>query len=590
MAVPPLLFLFPLAGMDCGSMSLSEESFKCSICLDVFTEPVTTPCGHNYCKECITDYWSLTKVPQCPLCMDTFHGSPQLRVNNEFKDILVLLKRMKASGDDSSTPAQPCEVPCDLCSGTGSKAVKSCLVCLASYCSTHLEPHHAAQALKWHKLINPVKSLEDRACRQHNKLKEFFCREDQSCICSVCMNDGHTTHNTVALEEVVKERKKKLKCIKMKVNQHLSEKSAWVQKIQNQVKRSRLEVEKTKSETVKSVSALVASIESRKESLLEGLEEKQRAAEEQADALVGPLQQEIDKNHETIAELEELLTSEDDFRLLRDLPSFSSTSNSKPYTATTHIFMHTQMVRSTLARMKEALDEQMENVIGEFSLSDKEETLEEQTENVFYDELGKIQQQYATKVTLDPNTAHPALIVSEDRKQVRDGGLRRKVPNTSTRFDCLHYVLGSEGFSSGRVYYEVTVKGQPAWEIGVTRESISKRGVDLSLSPENGCWTLGLYSVRCQANADPPVILNLSKQPQKVGVFVDYEGGLVSFYNVDTRSLMYSFTKCVFTTSTNTSTPPQSTQARCRVYTGSRARTRIYPIFRPSFTPLKITP
>lgn len=264
--------------MASANISLSEEQFLCSICLDVFTEPVSTPCGHNYCKDCIKAYWAINDISQCPMCKETFHGVPELRVNTEFRDMLEVFKRTFVACDDSSSPARPGEVPCDLCHGMKHKALKSCLVCLASYCNAHLEPHHTVQAFKWHKLIDPVATLEDRMCKKHNKMIEFFCRKDQSCVCVVCLREDHVMHNAVSLEEEFKERKMKLNHMKKQVKHAVSEKCMMASRIQNSVIQGRQEVERIKAETVKAFNTLLALIETRKIKLIELLEEKQKAA------------------------------------------------------------------------------------------------------------------------------------------------------------------------------------------------------------------------------------------------------------------------------------------------------------------------
>ncbi|KAM9359623.1 E3 ubiquitin-protein ligase TRIM21-like [Symphorus nematophorus] len=576
--------------MASANTSLPEEQFLCSICLNVFTEPVTTPCGHNYCKGCITHYWALSDISQCPLCKENFLRAPKLQVNREFRDMLELFKRTRVAGDDSSPPAGPGEVTCDLCHGVKLKALKSCLICLASYCNTHLQPHHTVQALKWHKLINPVATLEERVCKKHNKLMEFFCTNDQSCVCVECLRDDHMKHETISLEEEFKERRTKLKDMKCEVYHTLSNKCIMAQRIENEMKQGRQELDRMKAETVKAFAALVALIETKKVKLIELLEEKQRASEQQAEELLRQLQLEIAKNNKASAKLEKLLMTEDDFRLLQELPSISSASNTKHhFTARVQHLLQAETVRSAVAKMEETIKEQMDNIIREVDLADKEETVEEPME-VFDDELGEIQRRYARNVTLDSNTAHPSLILSDDRKQVRDGGKKRNVHDNPLRFDSLHFVLGNEGFSSGKFYYEVSLQGLTGWELGVAKESVSRKGVDLSLSPENGCWTLGLYWGTYQANTNPPVILPLSKKPQKIGVFVDYEGRLVSFYDVDTRTLIYSFKGCAFTPDV----PLFSNLFARRIYTGTPAQSRIYPLFRPSAEvrsdSLRITP
>ncbi|KAF4089014.1 hypothetical protein AMELA_G00061700 [Ameiurus melas] len=150
-------------------------------------------------------------------------------------------------------------------------------------------------------------------------------------------------------------------------------------------------------------------------------------------------------------------------------------------------------------------------------------------------------------VTLDPDTAHPKLILSADGKLVTCGDTRQDLRDTPQRFTRYVDVLGKQSFSSGRFYYEVEVIGKTEWDLGVARENINRNG-DITLSPRNGFWTVGQrneneYKVR----ADPDVPLPLREKVEKVGVFVDYEEGLVSFYDVKSSSHIYSFTGQSFT-------------------------------------------
>ncbi|CAN9508372.1 unnamed protein product [Ophioblennius macclurei] len=160
-------------------------------------------------------------------------------------------------------------------------------------------------------------------------------------------------------------------------------------------------------------------------------------------------------------------------------------------------------------------------------------------------ELTKMQQ-FAVEVTLDPDTAHPALVLSNDGKQVYDGDVRQKLPYNPKRFRRCVNVLAKQGFSSGKFYFEVQVKGKTAWTVGVARESIERKG-DITLSPDDGFWTIWLRNGHdYKANSDPSVRLPVKSQLQMVGVFVDFDGGLVSFYDVESAELLHSFTNCNF--------------------------------------------
>uniref|UniRef100_A0A8C9SIS7 Butyrophilin subfamily 1 member A1-like n=1 Tax=Scleropages formosus TaxID=113540 RepID=A0A8C9SIS7_SCLFO len=169
-------------------------------------------------------------------------------------------------------------------------------------------------------------------------------------------------------------------------------------------------------------------------------------------------------------------------------------------------------------------------------------------------------------VTLDPDTAHPQLVLSEDRKQVRHGVIWQDLPDNPERFK-YRSVLGKEGFSSGRHYWEVQVGEKTEWTLGVVRESINRKGY-FPLNTSSGLWALSLTGNEYWALTDPPVSLNLSVKPQKVGVYVDYEEGQVSFYSVEDKSHIYTFT-------------------------GYKVTEKLYPYFWPGFrnsAPLIISP
>ncbi|XP_029112246.1 butyrophilin subfamily 1 member A1-like [Scleropages formosus] len=156
-------------------------------------------------------------------------------------------------------------------------------------------------------------------------------------------------------------------------------------------------------------------------------------------------------------------------------------------------------------------------------------------------------QRYAVDVTLDPDTANPWLILSEDRKQVRCGVIQQRLPDKPERFTYRKSVLGKEGFSSERHYWEVQVGDKTEWDLGVVRESINRKGY-FALNPSGGLWAISLSSGNeYEALTDPPMSLPLSVKPQKVGVFVDYEEGQVSFYRMEDKSLIYTFTGYKFT-------------------------------------------
>ncbi|MGH0152775.1 UNVERIFIED_CONTAM: hypothetical protein FKN15_039160 [Acipenser sinensis] len=152
---------------------------------------------------CIKNYWDQTDhtgVYSCPQCRDIFIPRPVLRRNTMLAEVVDKLKKTGLSPPPAQSYAGPGDVSCDFCTGRKFKAVKSCLTCLVSYCETHVKPHYEGAAFKRHKLINAIGNLEQKLCAEHQKVLEVFCRTDQTCICLLCTDKEHKSHDTVSAE------------------------------------------------------------------------------------------------------------------------------------------------------------------------------------------------------------------------------------------------------------------------------------------------------------------------------------------------------------------------------------------------------
>ncbi|XP_038672894.1 LOW QUALITY PROTEIN: E3 ubiquitin-protein ligase TRIM39-like [Scyliorhinus canicula] len=149
-------------------------------------------------------------------------------------------------------------------------------------------------------------------------------------------------------------------------------------------------------------------------------------------------------------------------------------------------------------------------------------------------------------VTLDVETANPWLKVSEDLKSLRWTGTQRSLPDTRKRFTHWPCVLGSEGFTSGRHYWEVEVMGNRGWRLGVAAESVERKGW-VSLSLETGFWTIERRQDQFYINSSPESRLPVGQIPGKVGIYLSYESGTVSFYNVDPSPNLHTYTGNKFT-------------------------------------------
>lgn len=195
----------------------TDEQFNCPVCLDLPNDPVTIPCGHSYCMACIKDFWSKDEpkgIYSCPQCRQVFCPMPSLSRNTMLAEAVEQLRKgaLKADVRDSIRSARggttfsskskgklsSSAVACDMCKGRQNEAVKSCLVCMSSYCEAHLKPHQTKKALKQHELIPPTSNLAEKICTQHKYLQEFFCRQCQTFICWLCTSNQHKGHDSVS--------------------------------------------------------------------------------------------------------------------------------------------------------------------------------------------------------------------------------------------------------------------------------------------------------------------------------------------------------------------------------------------------------
>lgn len=510
--------------MSATSCLLSQDQFLCSICLDVFTSPVTIPCGHSFCKSCITEDWRINRKCKCPMCKKIFDLITELHVNTFISEMAAQFK--EAAVKEASEIAQPGEVPCDVCTGVRLKASKSCLVCLSSYCEIHLQRHQKVSGLMKHKLIAPLDNLEDRVCLSHNELMELYCKTDQMCVCHCCTETDHQSHDIVLLREESTGRRTELGNVQAEIQHMVQQRKLKIQELRQSEKLSREAAGAEVAAGLQIFSALTQSVESGLNELSKQIRQKQETTAGQAESFIKELNQEISELRSRRAEVEQLSCSDDHLRLLQSLSPLKASLPTKNWK---EISLHQPSYEGAVAR----------------ALAQLKETLNQETEDLLKAELKRVQQ-YAVDVTLDPETVHPKLILSEDGKEVRHGDAVGNVLDSPERFSFCVVVLAKQSFSTGRFYYEVEVKGKTKWDLGVINMSANRRG-QVTSCPEAGYWTLQLRNGNeYVALADPDELLSVKPQPWRVGVFVDYEEGLVSFYNVDSADIIYSFTGCCF--------------------------------------------
>lgn len=188
--------------MAAATISIEQDQFCCPVCLEVLRDPVTIPCGHSYCLDCIEDFWNRSQqkgqYSSCPQCRQVFNPRPLLSRNTVLGEVV---ERLLRSGSQSRQPAK--EVRCSVCRGKArSAAVRSCPVCVLSFCAAHLRVHDANfRGAKAHRVIPATEDLRGHLCLHHHSLLKLYCRTDEECVCSHCAQGRHKSHDTVPVEE-----------------------------------------------------------------------------------------------------------------------------------------------------------------------------------------------------------------------------------------------------------------------------------------------------------------------------------------------------------------------------------------------------
>lgn len=526
---------------------LSEEQFLCPICLEMFTRPVSTPCGHNFCMACISSYWADQPVCQCPICKETFEKRPDLKVNTFISELASQVVSLQVTDPhvwrvDQQQASSGGTALCDICTDTQQQAVKSCLECLTSYCDVHLEPHHRAAGLKRHTLVNPMASLEDKICKEHNRLLTLFCRKEKILLCVICATSLHRNHGVVAVQQAYEKMKGKLGDVEAKVQKMIQERLQNVQDMKASIAQSKTENRDLIESNVKDLKALVCEIQKSEAELVRVIEEKQKAAEKQANGFISSMELEVVELQITAEKLRDLKQTDDQLHFLQSfkMPSLLphtmdlSTFSFKSPPGIEHIC---KSLSKSVSQLRVVLNK-MNTEINKFS----------ESADVLMDVELRSAQQYEVDIKLDLDTAHPLLILSDDGKQVRysmGSGLWANPHVTPFMFTTHLAVLGMRGFSSRKFYFEVFVGKKTEWSVGVATESIQRRGV-IDRSPNSGLWAIWFLEDKFERFSFPNVPVYLGKV-ERVGVFVDYNRGQVSFYDVQMAAIIYSFTDCFFT-------------------------------------------
>lgn len=313
-------------------LQLDKERFSCSICLDLLNKPVTTSCGHSFCKSCIRSHWDAEDQKgsyTCPQCRQAFMLRPVLGKNTMLAELVEELKKdVLQAAPHPQHYAEPGDVACDVCTERKLKASKSCLQCMASYCELHLQPHYESSNFQRHKLVEALAKLQENLCSVHSKVKEIFCCSDQQCICSVCAMEEHSGHDTVSAIAERAERQKELGPRWQKIQQRIQDREKHMKLLQQQMEAIDSSADKAMRDTQIMFNQLHRLVEKRSSDVQQQIRFQQQTELSRAKELQKKLQQEVTDLRRRDAELDQLSRTEDHGQFLLSYALLSGLSES----------------------------------------------------------------------------------------------------------------------------------------------------------------------------------------------------------------------------------------------------------------------
>ncbi|XP_068460355.1 E3 ubiquitin/ISG15 ligase TRIM25-like [Clinocottus analis] len=594
-----------------ANISVTESQFRCPVCLDLLKDPVSTPCGHTYCMRCINGYWDQADAGfSCPQCREAFSPRPVLRRNTVLAEVVG---KLKLSDDARAAQPEPelylggaGEVPCDFCpAGSALRAVKSCLVCLASFCERHVAPHREVGTLRRHKLVAAVECPAKRLCAQHRLGLEPVAagggggggggggedgnEAEWSGDCLLCEADREEVHGGEDGQRA--RRRLQLQETQRRVQGRTRSGVRELEEFQQSLESLKVSASAVLEDSEALFADMSLRLDKTKAEVRARLEAKERAVVGRAERDMEVLEKDLEELRRRDEEISQLLQTEDSAHFLQAAPllcvPLAAGRLSRALSLPSECFSGARQALSQLrSRMEEVCREEVDkisravnenyvsggecvkggrNVCAEnskpqhmqprppagqhsagavpvsFPLSSLSLQAADQRMRAAF-------LRYSCRLSLDPDTAHPTLVLLEGAQGAHCGEEPQSYPPVHQRFDSVAQVLCREGQFGGASYWEVEWCGGGWVDIGVTYRAIGRKGggKPCLLGRNENSWRLRCTHAGYAAWHDNRKTTVAAPPCPRIGVFLERQKGALSFYSVSDAVLLLHTFRCPF--------------------------------------------
>uniref|UniRef100_A0A803K6H8 Uncharacterized protein n=1 Tax=Xenopus tropicalis TaxID=8364 RepID=A0A803K6H8_XENTR len=556
-----------------------REELDCSICHDLYTEPVTLRCGHSFCLACINNCWdsqgAREKEYSCPECRDTSMRRPEVTRNLRLCNIVKCLH-------SNQTEKQVTGIVCTYCIYYQVPAVKTCLLCEASLCHTHLGVHNKSEE---HVLTEPTTSFENRKCSLHKKLLEYYCSEDGTCICmSCCIAKEHQGHQVEPLKEAWERRVKKLR--------HLLERSASDQKMtETSIEKLKQQQDhKCSTNATEEVTGVFREIQEKQRTLenkiLSEISGQEKKATLAFSDQITKLETRKDELSRKIGHIEELCNMDDPIKVLEESErdEFCSSEEGEAETLADdmdHVLISGSLLTAlmdvvmdlkekTEICVQKASDLLLNGLASPMCSSGSTNTKRKGQSTICGDQqpdsggppvvvkskqvahfkmnysdtvLPRLDSQQVSNIVLDEGTAATNVKLKYKNSFITWSEIQLR-EETAERFES-GQVLSVTRFSSGQHYWDVETSESGYWRVGVAYPCIQRKGQAFCIGDNKESWCLSMLCGNYSAVHDGKE-KDLSRrhiQGNRFRIFVNYESGLLAFHHLkDSVRTIHTFT------------------------------------------------